>query len=193
MYCSKCGKQVAEGTRICPFCGENLSQERKMTDAANNIFNQAEREMDSALNEVKQSVNGTRGQRLKDDRGILSFIVLNFITCGIYGYYFLYKIAHDVNIACENDGETTPGLVAFVILSFFTCGFYSFYWYYKIGNRLAENAPRYGMHFQENGTTILLWLIFGVLLCGIGPLIAVHILIKNSNKIFNAYNREHNL
>ncbi len=193
MYCSKCGRQVPDGTKICPSCGENLSEAGKVADAANNMFNQAEREMDSALNEVKQSVNGTGGQRLKDDRGIVSYIILTIITCGIYGYYFLYKIAHDANIACDGDGENTSGLVAFVVLSFLTCGIYAYYWYYKLGNRLAMNAPRYGMNFQENGTTILLWIILGSFLCGIGPLIAMNILINNSNKIFNAYNRAHNL
>lgn len=26
MYCSKCGKEVSEGLRFCPFCGANLQQ-----------------------------------------------------------------------------------------------------------------------------------------------------------------------
>ena len=102
-------------------------------------------------------------------------------------------MAHDVNIACEGDGEQTSGLVAFILLSIITCGIYSWVWYYKLGNRLAANAPRYGLSFQENGTTVLLWFVFGALLCGIGPFIAMNILIKNSNRICNAYNRKYNL
>ena len=84
-------------------------------------------------------------------------------------------------------------LVGFIVLSFVTCGIYSYYWYYKIGNRLSNNAPRYGLNFQENGTTVLLWCVFGMLICGIGPFIAMHILIKNTNMICNAYNRSHGL
>lgn len=122
-----------------------------------------------------------------------SYIILSIITCGIYSYYFLYKLAHDVNIACENDEQTTPGLAAFIILSFVTCGIYACYWYYKLGNRLAANAPYYGMNFQENGTTVLMWFIFGMLLCGIGPFIGMNILIKNSNKLCNAYNSKYGL
>ena len=79
----------------------------------------------------------------------------------------------EVNIACDGDGESTSGLVAFVCLSIITCGIYTWIWYYKLGNRLASNAPRYGLNFQENGTTVLLWLIFGAVLCGIGPFIAL--------------------
>lgn len=49
------------------------------------------------------------------------------------------------------------------------------------------------MTFQENGTTVLMWLIFGSLICGIGPFVVMHILIKNTNKICEAYNRSHGM
>lgn len=166
-----------------------------MKNVADEVFRGTEREIGSAINDVRNTFSGAAyaGERLKDDRGLLSYILLSIITCGIYGYYFLYKMAHDVNIACDGDGESTTGLVGFIVLSFVTCGIYSFYWYYKIGNRLSNNAPRYGLNFQENGTTVLLWCVFGMLICGIGPFIAMHILIKNTNMICNAYNRSHGL
>lgn len=59
--------------------------------------------------------------------------------------------------------------------------------------QLTDLGPRYGLSIQENGTTVLLWQIFGAFICGIGPFVAMHILIKNSNKICNAYNRAHGL
>lgn len=125
---------------------------------------------------------------LKTDRSLILYIVLSVLTCGIYGYYFLYKMALDVNVACEGDGETTPGLLPFIIFSFLTCGIYSFVWEYKLGDRLKNNAGRYGIMFAESGGTILMWDLFGVLLCGIGPFVAMNILIKNTNKICIAYN-----
>lgn len=130
---------------------------------------------------------------LKTDRGLLMYIVLTIITCGIYSYYFLYAMARDVNTVCEGDGKNTGGLLAFILLSFITCGFYALYWYYSLGNRLAANAPRYGLSFQENGTTVLLWYLVGALLCGIGPYVAMHFLMKNTNAICDAYNRMHGL
>ena len=128
------------------------------------------------------------GQPLKTDRSLVTYILLSIITCGIYSYYFIYKMAYDVNIACEGDGQETAGLVKFILLSIITCGIYAWFWYYNLGNRLADNAGRYNMNFQENGTTVLLWLIFGSFLCGIGTFVAMHILIKNTNAICNAYN-----
>lgn len=224
MFCTKCGKQIPDSTKFCPYCGADCSSEQDIASQASQVFNKAEQELGSAFNEVKQSFTGNNnnqnynnqnynnqnynngynnmnngsvppysGERLKDDRGLLSYILLSIITCGIYGYYFIYKMAHDVNIACEGDGESTSGLVAFILLSMITCSIYAWFWYYKLGNRLAANGPRYGLTIQENGTTVLLWQIFGAFICGIGPFIAMHILIKNSNKICNAYNRAHGL
>ena len=131
--------------------------------------------------------------RLKADRSLVAYILLNFITCGIYGWYFLYALARDVNAVCAGDGKSTAGLVKLILLSFITCGIYSFFWYYNLGNRLAANAPRSGLNFQENGTTILLWLVLGSMLCGIGPFIAMHIIIKNTNTLCGAYNYQHGI
>ena len=147
-----------------------------MKQAAEDVFNKSEQELGNAFEDVKQNFQGGTP-----------------VTCGIYGYYFIYKLAEEVNIACEGDGEQTSGLVAFILLSFITCGIYAYYWYYKLGNRLAANAVRYNLNFQENGTTVLMWCIFGAFLCGIGQFVAMHILIKNSNMICAAYNRSKGL
>lgn len=80
-----------------------------------------------------------------------------------------------------------------MLLSIVTCGFYGFYWYYSLGNRLAENAPRYGMNFQENGTTVLLWYLVGAFACGIGPFVAMYIIIKNTNALCGAYNYQNGI
>lgn len=219
MFCTKCGKQIPDSTKFCPYCGANCSPEQDIASQAGQVFNKAEQELGSAFDEVKQSFTGNNnqgnnanqnynngynnmnngsvppysGERLKDDRGLVSYILLSFITCGIYGYYFIYKMAHDVNIACDGDGESTPGLVQLILLSWITCGIYAWFWYYNLGNRLAKNGARYGLNITENGTTVLMWQIFGALICGIGPIIAMYILIKNSNMICNAYNRSHGL
>lgn len=125
---------------------------------------------------------------IKTDRGVIGWLLLSIVTCGIYSYYFLYCLARDINVMCQDDGDSTPGLAAFILLSFVTCGFYALYWYYKIGNRLQANAPRYGLMFQENGTTVLMWQIIGALLCGLGSIFAMNIIIKNTNAMATAYN-----
>lgn len=85
--------------------------------------------------------------RIKEDRNLVTYIILTIVTCGIYGFYFLYKMAEDTNIMCEGDGQRTSGVIKFIVLTYITCGIYGIYWYYAVGNRLAAAAPRYGLQF----------------------------------------------
>lgn len=125
---------------------------------------------------------------IDQNRSLLKYVLLSLVTCGIYGLYFIYKMAEDINVICAGDGKQTAGLLKFILLSLVTCGIYMYFWEYSLGNRLAENAPRYGKSFAENGTTVLMWQIFGSLLCGIGAFVAMHILIKNTNSLAQSYN-----
>ena len=125
---------------------------------------------------------------INENRALWKYILFTILTCGIYSQYFIYSIAQDVNEMCRDDGKQTGGLAKFIILSILTLGIYTWVWYYKLGNRLYDNAYRFGLRFSENGTSILLWNIFGVLICGIGPFIAMNIVIKKTNAMAHAYN-----
>ncbi len=127
---------------------------------------------------------------LKTDRSLVLYILLGILTCGIYQLYVFYTIMRDVNVACDGDGRHTPGLLEFILFGILTCGIYDLYWLYSVGNRLADNAPRYGLHFQENGTTLLLWMLIGSLLCFIGNYVGIYFLLNNVNAICSAYNQQ---
>ena len=127
---------------------------------------------------------------LKTDRSLVLYILLGILTCGIYQLYVFYTIMRDVNVACDGDGRHTPGLLEFILFGILTCGIYDLYWFYSVGNRLADNAPRYGLHFQENGTTLLLWMLIGSLLCFIGNYVGIYFLLNNVNAICSAYNQQ---
>ncbi len=132
-------------------------------------------------------------QPKKTDRSLLMLVLLNIVTCGIYGYIFLYGLANDMNDVCAGDGEKTSSLVAFILLGYLTCGIYQIYWYYKLCNRMSANAPRYGLTFQENGTTFLVWYLLGSVLCGIGYFVAMNFVIRNANTLCSAYNQYNGL
>lgn len=131
---------------------------------------------------------GVAAQPLSTNYSLLKLILLGLVTCGIYDYYIIYCIARDTNKTCEGDGQKTTGLLLFIIFTWLTCGIYAVVYFYMLGNRQNANATRYGMTFQENGTTVLLWMIFGTWLCGVGFYIAWHIILKNTNALNNAYN-----
>ena len=132
-------------------------------------------------------------RRIQTDRNIIVYILLTIVTCGIYSYYFVYKLAQDVNEMCKEDGQKTGGLLAFILLSYITCGLYALYWYYQIANRLQNNANKYGIIVAESGTTILLWYLIGLLICGLGPFVAMHLIMKNTNAMAVAYNQMYGL
>jgi len=204
MFCKNCGSQLPDGVQSCPSCGTPVdSLANDIRNAAEHTFNSAENEFSNAINDVKDSFNGSNNQYtggapdsngpLKTDRSLVIYILLSLVTCGIYSLYFIYSLAKDVNVVCYGDGKETAGLVKLILLSLVTCGIYSFFWYYSLGDRLQQNAPRYGLNFTESGTTILLWLLVGCLLAGIGGYIAMYFIIKNTNALCVEYNHQHGM
>ena len=168
--------------------------ENKAADTFETFTAAASEQVQNVIDDVRDGLDGefSGGGPLETNRSLLIYLVLTFLTCGIYSLFFIYSMARDVNIVCEGDGQNTRGLFQYILLSVITCGIYPLIWEYSLGNRLAEGSEFYGMHFQENGTTILMWHIFGMLICGIGPFIAMNILIKNTNRICDAYNVANN-
>lgn len=194
MYCKNCGKEVSATQKFCPHCGtpQNVQAAQSQPEENTNFYSGG-RSYGSESGGYQPGGYQPGGYPAADgplptDRSLLMYILLSIVTCGIYGWYFLYCMARDVNIACDGDGETTPGLAQLILFSLLTCGIYGYYWYYKLGNRLAANGPRYGLNIQENGSTVILWCLIGYVICGIGSYVAMHILIKNTNAICGAYN-----
>ena len=64
MFCTKCGKQIPDSTKFCPYCGANCSPEQDIAGQAGQVFNKVEKELGSAFDEVKQSFNGNSNTRI---------------------------------------------------------------------------------------------------------------------------------
>lgn len=125
---------------------------------------------------------------LKTNRGLLTYILLNLITLGIYSLFFYHGIAKDMNTACQGDGKHTKGLIAYILLSLITCGIYSIVWHYGVCERIAMNSSRRGVACNVDGGNFLLWYLLGSLLCGIGPLVAMHKMFVGMNNLCASYN-----
>ena len=195
MFCRQCGTEVGEDAKLCPKCGASLDEVtivEQVDKALDDISEATSEQIQNVYQDVKGGLEGKpNAGRLETNRSLLIFVLLNILTLGLYGWFFVYSVARDVNQACEGDGQKTSGLIKYILLCIITCGIYSLIWEYSLGNRLSENARKYNLYFSENGTTILLWHLFGAVLCGIGPFIAMNILIKNTNRICDAYNQAH--
>ena len=126
MYCTNCGRKIKDGERYCPYCGTKTFNEYE--------FNQHKEEY-------------TYDQAPIYSRSIPIAIILSIVTFGIYGLYWLYCLASDVNTLT---GEEDSSGFKVLILSIITLGLYELYWLYKVGERLSD--------FQT-----LVYLILGIL------------------------------
>jgi hypothetical protein len=121
-------------------------------------------------------------------RNLVGLVLLSIITLGIYSLYWIHALARDMNTLCAGDGKKTRGLLALLLLGLITFGIYGWVWYFMLGDRLQDNAGRYGLSFKEGGGAVLLWMLLGSFII-VGPFVGLYIIIKNINALADAYNR----
>jgi len=125
---------------------------------------------------------------VKDNRSLLSYILLTIITLGIYQIWFLHHLAKDVNLLCEPDGKRTSGVLALFLLSLVTCGLYGFFWYYRIGDMLGTAVRRRGLTSTISGSTVLLCHVLSIFVCSITFFVALHKIFEATNELALDYN-----
>ena len=79
-------------------------------------------------------------------------IILILVTCGLYGFYWIYVTTRDIN-NCLGEERIDPVLL--LILSLL-CGFVVIYWLYQIDKALIEIGQR--EHIPYNGNFVF-WLV----------------------------------
>lgn len=92
-------------------------------------------------------------------RNIAVCIVLTFVTCGIYGIYWIVCLTNDVNTVSGDVNGTSGGMV--VLLTIVTCGIYGIYWAYKQGEKLDFTKNNRGIPSSNSGVLYLILQIFG--------------------------------
>ena len=103
---------------------------------------------------VEPSFSFTTG--VVKEKSIGLCVVLSLVTCGIYGIYWLYTIAHDLNDLCESQNQekgAEPGLV--VVLSIVTCGIYLLYYLWKAGKMVSSLTRSNGHHPSDDSIVLM--------------------------------------
>ncbi|MDD4839932.1 MAG: DUF4234 domain-containing protein [Clostridia bacterium] len=127
--------------------------------------------------------------RLKDNRSFIGTFLLTIVTAGIYGFYLIYVMARDTNIACAEDGKHTLGLALNILLSIVTFGIYSLIWSCIIISRWGNFQLKYGKSPRVTVTSYLLWMILGAFII-IGPLVAYCKFLNCFNDTCSIYNQQ---
>ncbi|MCX7922809.1 MAG: DUF4234 domain-containing protein [Clostridia bacterium] len=86
-------------------------------------------------------------------------VILGLVTCGIYFFYWIYKVSDEMK-SFNDDPGINPGME--LLLSIITCGLYTIYWFYKYGKIIAQAQAQVGMTPEDNSILYLVLAIFGL-------------------------------
>lgn len=87
-------------------------------------------------------------------RNPLIYFILAIVTCGIFGFYWMYTLNEDTN-KISGHPEALNGIIV-ILLSLVTCGLFLLFWMYNMGTRIDEVKAKRGM---SGGNTGVLYLI----------------------------------
>lgn len=94
-------------------------------------------------------------------RNLALYIILAFVTCGLFGLYWFCTLNDDTN-KVSGHPEEMSGIVA-LILTIVTCGIYGLIWSYNMGTRIDEAKAKCGLPGGNSGTLYLILTLVG---CG---------------------------
>lgn len=167
--CPTCGRTFDDSANVCTNCGSALNAANQQgyynanpnfQDAQQNFqnaqqnFQQGYQNASQGINQAFQGMGYNPNPGNITPRNIVMAIIFSFITCGIYGIYWLVKLNDEINqLSGEPNG--TSGVMV-VILTIVTCGIYGLYWNYKMGERYDR------MNGTLNGSSNILFLVLAI-------------------------------
>ncbi len=127
--------------------------------------------------------------QLKTSRGWFKAVLLDLVTCGIYGIILFSGISTDLNIlASRYDGRKTMHFcLLFFIVFPLTLGIGMLVWFHRLSNRIGRELARRGIAYRFGAGSFWGWNILGSLII-IGPIIYLHKLCKSMNLLCDDYN-----
>lgn len=121
-------------------------------------------------------------------KSFLKVWLFSIFTLGIYYLFFMYQTTEELNQMAGEDGYTVkPSRV--IWLTILTLGIYELVWMYRMGNRMQLLGQKNEVPILQNGSSYLLWAVFGSLLCGVGFWLAVMFFLANFNFLAIRYNQ----
>lgn len=147
------GHPVDDGVNFCPSCGAPVERQGGYEDYRHAYDNERQRAYGGRTN--RQQLTGFRGVV----RSPGSVIILSIITCGIYGIYWQYSVAKEINEVLGHEA-TQPSYALIGIL----CFVFSFILMYQMDNAVMEIDAKQG---KPSNSNFLMWIILSIFF-GIG-------------------------
>jgi hypothetical protein len=112
------------------------------------------------------------------------FLVLNYVTCGLWGIYVWTVITKNKNVMAEKYGvQKIMGYIPAFLLTMITCGIYGLVWFYKMSKQQVELNKALGAELDPSDNPIVFFIIMFV------PFYGFYVLFKNYNAAVDAYER----
>ena len=154
MICAACGTDNRDGVKFCSRCGSGLPD--PVAPGYQSVYNQpGQASYPGAMQASPYGSAGVQGER----RELPITIILVFVTCGLYGIYWWYKIFSEV-AADLGRADINPGME--IVLTMVTCGIYGIYLCYKYPKLINEMQAKRGLPANDFSTVSLLCAIFGL-------------------------------
>lgn len=153
--------------KICRYCGTRNEEQNKFCISCGAPLTQAAGSDGGPKGDHSGNTGaGSRGGRPEEEiiytdaapRSIVLCIILTVVTCGIYSFYWTYKLNNEINDLARDPDAPGGGLV--IIFWLITLGIYGLYWYYKMGQKCDYIR-------QTNSSSGILYLILGAIGLGI--------------------------
>lgn len=216
MFCKKCGNQIDDNIKFCNSCGAsinnissnnggllNMRKKKKINsliNEENHILENNNKQPDNLCNNesninVIEEVNIIKNNEtvdfstVKKNRNFIIYLILTFLTGGLYMVYFWWGFIKDMNLICGEEGES-PNAILVLIFSAVTFGLYYFYWVYKHSERIKNTAARYNVVIKQSSGFILLCTLTSVFTAGAGVFLGQYFMITNFNKLTNTIKGE---
>ncbi|RMG47151.1 MAG: DUF4234 domain-containing protein [Acidobacteria bacterium] len=195
MQCPHCNAENREDARFCTQCGGRLTPESPEESIDwgpyRSVFQSVHRLRHEEVDEVARqelTEDHLRHRTLasEKERSLAWSIILTLLTCGIYGFVWLYKIGDDLRMLSGKD-EPHAGLDVFLTLV--TCKVWDVYIAYRYPQLIDDIERRVGLPESHLSTVCVILALFGLWkVYGLG-LINLALLQNELNKIWRSLNR----
>ena len=116
----------------------------------------------------------------------LAIILLNLVTCGIYGIYAMYCMTKNQNTLAKQYGvKVITGYIAAILLNCVTCGVYMVVWQYMFLDQQISIAKVQGIDATPSNNPLVIFLISYFL----APLYT-YISCENHNRVVDEYSKQ---
>ena len=109
-------------------------------------------------------------------------LLLNVVTCGIYSFYWWYKMAKQQNEMAEQVGvKKIMGFIPAFLLGCVTCGIFLTVWYFLFMKQETALAEAKGVSLVPSNNTFVMFLMVFV------PIYGFYAICTSSNNLVDAY------